>query len=321
MAVKLETLLERSVKNMGSGIHPVVKESALEMIRRAYAEGIYVQISAGYRSMTEQARLYGQGRLGYTYQGVNYSNMAKPIVTNAEPGESYHNFGLAVDFFIVSDDGRSAIWTVDSRWRRVAAIGKELGFAWGGDWTSFKDYPHLEMTGGLTYRQLQAGQKPALKLNFNNAGESPLSPANPVQNDDKPQNAPQGNSVIKGIQLKLNSRYKTNLTVDGLYGPQTKKALVTGFQTELNKQYNAKLSVDGIWGPKTKAAVRNVRKGAKGNITYILQAALYMNSFNPGNIDGIFGPDTEQALKSFQKARGLRADGIAGKETFEELFQ
>ncbi|MCM3677373.1 hypothetical protein M3699_27220 [Peribacillus simplex] len=38
MTVRLETLLDRSEKNMGSGIHPVVKESALEMVKRAYQE-------------------------------------------------------------------------------------------------------------------------------------------------------------------------------------------------------------------------------------------------------------------------------------------
>lgn len=37
MTVSLQTLIDRSVKNMGSGIHPVVKETALEVIRRVYA--------------------------------------------------------------------------------------------------------------------------------------------------------------------------------------------------------------------------------------------------------------------------------------------
>src|SRR5919112_5167186 len=96
MTVALQTLLEKSMKNMGSGIHSVVKDSALEMIKRAYKEGIYTQISAGYRSMEEQAALYGQSRL-YSYNGKDYSNLAKPNVTNAKPGQSFHNFGLAID--------------------------------------------------------------------------------------------------------------------------------------------------------------------------------------------------------------------------------
>lgn len=151
MRVALKTLVDRSVKNMGTGIHPVVKESAIEMITRAYNEGINVQISSGFRSYAEQNQLYAKGR---TALGS--------IVTNARGGYSNHNFGLAIDYFLVSEDGSSAIWSVNTKWKRVAAIGKSLGFSWGGDWTSFKDYPHLEMTGGLTTSQLRAGRKPTL---------------------------------------------------------------------------------------------------------------------------------------------------------------
>lgn len=304
MAVKLKTLLGRSEKNMGSGIHPVVKESALEMVKQAYQEGIYVEISVGYRSMEEQAKLYGQGRLGYNYGGKNYSDLSKPKVTDAMPGQSYHNYGLAIDYFIVSDDGRNAIWTVDAKWRRVAAIGKSLGFAWGGDWSDFKDYPHLEMTGGLTYSQLKAGTKPNLISKVNSSATKKGS----------------SNQSIKSIQRTLNSRYNTKINIDGYYGPNTKKALIKGFQTELNKQYGAKINVDGIWGPQTKAASPNVRRGAKGNITYILQAALYLEGHNPHGIDGIFGNGTEIAVKAFQKAKGISADGIAGGNTFTKLF-
>ncbi|WP_121603770.1 M15 family metallopeptidase [Virgibacillus sp. Bac332] len=151
MAVSLNTLLERSIRNMGNGMNQVVKQTALEVIKRAYKEGIYVQISDGYRSHAEQQKLYNQGR---TTSGN--------IVTNAKPGQSLHNYGLAVDYFIVSDDGQKAIWTVNAKWKRVATIGKSLGFEWGGDWSSFKDYPHLQMTGGLTLSQLQAGKRPKL---------------------------------------------------------------------------------------------------------------------------------------------------------------
>jgi peptidoglycan L-alanyl-D-glutamate endopeptidase CwlK len=171
MKVSLQTLLDRSVKKMGVGINSVVKVSALEMIKRAYNEGINVQISSGYRSMEEQAALYGQSRL-YSYNGKNYSNLAKPKVTQAKPGQSIHNYGYAIDYFLVSDDGKTALWTVNAKWKRVAAIGKELGFRWGGDWTGFKDYPHLEMTGGLSFTQLQAGKRPNLTLKFKSGSEA-----------------------------------------------------------------------------------------------------------------------------------------------------
>lgn len=50
-----------------------------------------------------------------------------------------------------------------SDWMEVVAIGKELGFEWGGDWYGFKDYPHMEMDFGLSIRELQYGERPPVK--------------------------------------------------------------------------------------------------------------------------------------------------------------
>ena len=50
-----------------------------------------------------------------------------------------------------------------------------------------------------------------------------------------------------------------------------------------------------------------------------LQKALLIHGFDPGPVDGIFGKKTERAVKRFQKASGLKADGIAGKRTFFAL--
>lgn len=168
--VKLQTLLDRSNKNMASGTHAVVRETALEVIKRAYKEGINVQISEGHRSYARQNELYAQGR-------------TKPgnIVTNAKGGQSWHNFGIAVDYFLTNTDGSKAVWTVNNDWRRVAQIGKSLGFEWGGDWTSFKDYPHLQMTGGYTLAQLRNGAKPKLTSKVNNPTPAPApQPSNSV---------------------------------------------------------------------------------------------------------------------------------------------
>ncbi|MFJ7756333.1 peptidoglycan-binding protein [Peribacillus muralis] len=322
MKVTLQTLLDRSVKKMGVNINSIVKASALEMIRRAYKEGIYVQISSGYRSMEEQAVLYGQSRF-YSYNGKNYSNLDKPKVTQAKPGQSIHNYGYAIDYFLVSDDGKTALWTVNAKWRRVAAIGKELGFKWGGDWTGFKDNPHLEMTGGLSFAQLQAGKRPNLTLKFKSGTEAVVT--EPPKKEVAPEinNKPskgKGDITIISIQKTLNSRYRCNLSEDGIPGPKTKSALIKALQTELNKQYNRKLVVDGKWGAKTKAAIVTVQKGAKGNLTWILQATLYIEGYNPGSLDSIFGKGTETALEKYQKAKKITADKKAGKAYFAELF-
>ena len=38
------------------------------------------------------------------------------------------------------------------------------------------------------------------------------------------------------------------------------------------------------------------------------------------NTDGKYGPGTAQAVQKFQKANGLKADGIAGPKTLEKMF-
>lgn len=130
-----------------------------------------------------------------------------------------------------------------------------------------------------------------------------------------------GNALIKMGQAWLNAEYGLAIAEDGLYGPKTKAAMVTALQHELNMQFGKGLSVDGIFGPKTKAACVNVREGAQGNITRVLQLALICHGYGKGGFDGIFGSGTESDVRRFQSAKGLGVDGIAGKNTFEALLK
>ena len=132
------------------------------------------------------------------------------------------------------------------------------------------------------------------------------------------ENVPKGN--VAEIQSTLNDRYGLNIAVDNIYGNETRKALVRGLQTELNKQYHRGLAVDGIFGTNTYNACINVRIGAEGNITYLIQAMLVCHSFDI-DADGIFGNATENAVKDFQSRNGLSVDGIVGKNTFNKLFK
>ena len=124
---------------------------------------------------------------------------------------------------------------------------------------------------------------------------------------------------IRYIQSSLNSRYGQNLVVDGIWGPLSYRSLLRAYQTELNRQFNAGLSVDGVWGLATRAATRTLRQGARGNLVWLLQAALYVNGY-PTSLDGVFGPATDLQVRNFQRANGLVIDGIAGPNTFEKLF-
>ena len=136
-----------------------------------------------------------------------------------------------------------------------------------------------------------------------------------IQEENKNENI----GTIAKIQSIINTRYGLNIAVDNVFGKETKKALIIGLQKELNKQYNKKLNVDGIFGNLTKNACVTVKKGASGNITYILQAILYCKGYNIA-VDGIFGTNTENAVINFQKAKGLTVDGIVGKNTWNKLF-
>ena len=129
-----------------------------------------------------------------------------------------------------------------------------------------------------------------------------------------------GDPVIRDVQQTLNQRYNAGLVADGICGPLTRRGLVRGLQTELNQSFGRNLVVDGIFGPLTRAAIVNVRQGSRGNIVWIMQAALHCRGFGPGAIDGIFGPRTDAAVRNFQRNRGLSVDGIAGPNTFQALL-
>lgn len=127
-------------------------------------------------------------------------------------------------------------------------------------------------------------------------------------------------SSVAAVQRWCNDNYNYSQAVDGINGRNTKRGLVMALQTELNRQFGAGLVVDGYWGPKTRAACVNVRRGARGNITKVLQGALICLCYNTGGFDGIYGGSTKNAVIAFQKSHGLSPDGIAGKNTFAKLL-
>ena len=50
-----------------------------------------------------------------------------------------------------------------------------------------------------------------------------------------------------------------------------------------------------------------------------VQKALKSAGFYAGSIDGQAGSKTKDAVKAFQRARGLKADGVVGKKTWSAL--
>lgn len=66
--------------------------------------------------------------------------------------------------------------------------------------------------------------------------------------------------------------------------------------------------------------MRILRIGSIGPAVQLLQLALNRAGFGTLATDGIFGPLTEAALRRFQSARGISADGVAGRETHRALL-
>lgn len=115
----------------------------------------------------------------------------------------------------------------------------------------------------------------------------------------------------KPTQAQAPNNNTTKLNYDGW---------VARLQAELNNQFHKGLNVDGLRGPKTLDACVTVKKGAKGNITRLIQERLNSVGFKL-SADGIFGSGTKNAVKVFQRNRGLSADGIVGRNTWDWLLR
>ena len=113
-------------------LHPELQEIVKQFEARCKAAGLNVLVTETFRTKAEQDALYAKGR---TAPGN--------IVTNCRYPNSPHCWGVAFDFcrnvrYKEYDDS-------DGFFRKCGEIGKSLGLAWGGDFKSFVDKPHLEL--------------------------------------------------------------------------------------------------------------------------------------------------------------------------------
>lgn len=98
----------------------------------ALSQGLVARVICGTRTIIEQDRLYSQGR---TTKGAK--------VTNARGGNSYHNYGVAFDLGLFTQNGEYL--TSDEPYQSLYdACNAPEGMTWGGKWKSLRDTPHYQ---------------------------------------------------------------------------------------------------------------------------------------------------------------------------------
>ena len=153
---------------------PEVQAMAKEHILRCADAGFELLIYCTLRDAHEQARLYRQSRTKEQVQKKmdqlttrGFPALAKilkdvgpqksgPKVTNAGPGESFHQYNRAYDCVPVLQG--KPIWGTGGEgaaiWDKVGKLGKKCGLEWAGDWTSFREFPHFQFTDGKDIEDL-----------------------------------------------------------------------------------------------------------------------------------------------------------------------
>lgn len=100
-------------------------------------------------------------------------------------------------------------------------------------------------------------------------------------------------------------------------GVESKQAEVERMAAE-QAQALDELKSTGASQVKTNISVK-MREGTRSEKMRDIQQALKNAGYYDGKIDGIKGKGTKKAIKDFQKANGLKADGVVGRKTWDLL--
>jgi len=126
---------------------PMVRTRVDKFLELCDEHGIDLLVTSTYRDHESQGELYEQGR---TRPGK--------IVTNAKPGESWHNYRCAIDV-VPLVNGKPNWDGSDPIWETIGELGEKAGLEWAGRWRTFKELAHFQYTGGLTLADLKAGKE------------------------------------------------------------------------------------------------------------------------------------------------------------------
>lgn len=123
-------------------LHPYFKEKIIKLVASCKRKGIELAIVESYRTVAKQNE--------YKAMGKKY--------TRATGGHSKHQYGLAIDVVPIIDS--VAQWDNARLWKKIGAVGEQLGLRWGGRWRTLYDPGHFEWSGGLSSHSLAKGMVP-----------------------------------------------------------------------------------------------------------------------------------------------------------------
>lgn len=148
--------------SLGS-LHPQFHIACQELLRLCEQQGLEIRIYCTVRTCTEQAKLFRRSRTrrevaqraqsltdrGFPFLAESLLSVGPQAgklgahITNAAPGESFHQYGLAVDGapFV----GGKFLWDASApEWQVYGQAAQYLGLTWAGSWTSFCEFPHVQ---------------------------------------------------------------------------------------------------------------------------------------------------------------------------------
>ena len=127
-----------------------------------------------------------------------------------------------------------------------------------------------------------------------------------------------GEGTKRGV---MSFQADNGLDTDGIVCAKTWAALLKDEQEEPEKEHEKEPDKPAAPAGSTCAVeLPIVKHGDKGFKVVAVQMLLNKHNFSVKYTDGDFGPDTLAKVKAFQKAKGMTADGIVGRDTWVKLL-
>lgn len=119
---------------------PELLELYREWVTQCHAAGLAIKATVTWRSPAEQDIAKSKG------------------LSKASAGQSPHNcvdangkpFSKAFDFACFDSNGHYITDGTDKRYTQAGEIGETLGLVWGGNWSGWKDFDHLQLLNWKT---------------------------------------------------------------------------------------------------------------------------------------------------------------------------